>query len=417
MVRFVLTLPTTGDSLAANSAPGVAAPNVNQDTPLSSWTAVCRAGSLGLVCRFENRKDSVFIAVAETGKRFLFVSALLVTAAMLCGIATQASPAGARKVIIDTDPGTDDAIAILLALNSPELDVRALTVVPGNVTAQQGLENALKLVSLAKRCDIPVAGGAQHPLMQKLITAEFWHGKNGLANVELPASECKVDSRFGPDLIIQMVHAAPHEITLVPIGPETNIALAVLKDPSIVPLVKEVIVMGGSISGGNVNAAAEANIFGDPEAAQIVFQAGWPLTMVGLDVGNVTLFTRRHVEQLAKSHGPENDFLVSVLSYLVTLSEKYGYAGAPMYDPLAVGVAIDPTIVKEQAMRVDVETRGEFSRGETVANRANEVERNVLRGDHYTIESVDKVQPNVQVCTGVDSERFVQLLISRIQGK
>ena len=327
------------------------------------------------------------------------------------------APAKARKVIIDTDPGTDDAIAILLALNSPELDVRALTVVPGNVTAAQGLQNALKLVSLANRCDVVVAGGAEHPLFQKLITAEFWHGKNGLANVELPEPKCKADARFGPDLIIQMVHEAPHEITLVPIGPETNIALAVLKDPSIVPLVKEVIVMGGSISGGNVNAAAEANIYGDPEAAQIVFQAGWPLTMVGLDVGNVTLFTRRHVEQLAKSHGPENDFLVAVLSFLVTLSEKYGFAGAPMYDPLAVGAAIDSTIVKSQAMHVDVETRGEFTRGETVANRANEVERNVLRGDRYTIEGVDKVQPNVQVCTGVDSEKFLQLLISRIEGK
>ena len=348
----------------------------------------------------------------------MFVSAILAAAAMLCSVTAQASPRSeARKVIIDTDPGTDDAIAILLALNSPELDVRALTVVPGNVTAQQGLENALKLVSLAKRCDVPVAAGAQHPLFQKLITAEFWHGKNGLANVELPASQCKADARFGPDLIIQMVHAAPHEITLVPIGPETNIAMAVLKDPSIVPLVKEVIVMGGSISGGNVNAAAEANIYGDPEAAQIVFQAGWPLTMVGLDVGNVTVFTRRHVEQLAKSHGPENDFLVSVLSFLVTLSEKYGYSGAPMYDPLAVGATIDPTIVKAQAMHVDVETRGEFSRGETVANRANEVERNVLRGDRYVIEGIDKVQPNVQVCTGVDAERFVQSLISRIQGK
>ena len=227
-----------------------------------------------------------------------------------------------RKVIIDTDPGTDDAIAILLALNSPELDVRALTVVPGNVTAAQGLENALKLVSLANRCNVVVAGGAEHPLFQKLITAEFWHGKNGLANVELPASKCKADPRFGPDLIIQMVHEHPHEITLLPIGPETNIALAVLKDPTIIPLVKEVIVMGGSISGGNVNASAEANIYNDPEAAQIVFQAGWPLTMAGLDVGNATLFTRRHVEQLAKTHGPQNDFMVAVTKFLVELSKS-----------------------------------------------------------------------------------------------
>ena len=207
--------------------------------------------------------------------------------------------ATAKKIIFDTDPGTDDALALMLALNSPELDVRAITVVPGNVTASQGLENALRMVSLANRCDIPVAAGAQHPLFQKLVTAEFWHGKNGLANVELPPSKCKVDSHFGPDLIIQMVHAAPHEITLVPVGPLTNIALAVLKDPSIVPLVKEVIIMGGSISGGNVNASAEANIYNDPEAAQIVFQAGWPLTMVGLDVGDKTLFSKKYLDQLS----------------------------------------------------------------------------------------------------------------------
>jgi hypothetical protein len=116
-----------------------------------------------------------------------------------------------RRVIIDTDPGTDDAMAIILALNSPEFKVEALTVVPGNVDAQQGLENALKIVSLAGRCDVAVAGGAQHPLNQKLITAQFWHGKNGLANVELPPSKCKADPRFGPDLIIETIHKYPHE--------------------------------------------------------------------------------------------------------------------------------------------------------------------------------------------------------------
>src|SRR6266478_818511 len=216
-----------------------------------------------------------------------FVAAIL-PAFIVVTLAIPASSA-TKKIILDTDPGTDDAMALMLGLNSPELDVRAVTVVPGNVTAQQGLENALRMMSLANRCDIPVAAGAQHPLFQKLITAEFWHGKNGLANVELPPTKCKVDGRFGPDLIIQIVHAAPLELTLVPVGPLTNIALAVLKDPSIVPLVKEVILMGGSITGGNVNAAAEANIYNDPEAAQIVFQAGWPLTMVGLDVGDKTL--------------------------------------------------------------------------------------------------------------------------------
>jgi len=331
------------------------------------------------------------------------------------------SLATGKKVIIDTDPGTDDAMAIMLAVNSPELDIRALTVVPGNTTATQGLENALRMVSLANRCDIPVAAGAKHPLFQKLVTAEFWHGKNGLANVELPPSKCKVDPRFGPDLIIELVHASPHEITLVPIGPLTNIALAIEKDPSIVPLVKEVIIMGGSISGGNVNAAAEANIYGDPEAAQIVFQAGWPLTMVGLEVGDKTLFSRKDLDELSKSRGPMNDFMVQVTKFLVEQSEKFGGTGSPMYDPLAVGMAIDSTFITATPMYVNVETRGEFTRGETVANRRNENERNVLQhfpdGDRYVIEGLDKLQPNVRVATDVQAQRFLQTFVSRIQGK
>ncbi len=346
--------------------------------------------------------------------RFIAWILFCATLCLACASTVSAQP---RKVILDTDPGSDDAMALMLALNSPELDVRAITVVPGNVTAAQGLENALRMVSLANRCDIPVSAGAQHPLFQKLITAEFWHGKNGLANVELPPSKCRVDSRFGPDLIIELVHAAPHEITLIPVGPLTNIALAVEKDPSIVPLVKEVILMGGSISGGNVNAAAEANIHNDPEAAQVVFQAGWPLTMVGLDVGDKTLLSPKYLEQLGKTHGPVNDFIYAVAKYLVNLAAQFGVGGTPMYDPLAVGVAIDATLVTAPAMHVDVETRGEFTRGETVANRRGYIERNVLHGDRYVIEGADRVTANARVCTGVEADRFLQMFVSRIQGK
>lgn len=350
----------------------------------------------------------------EGCKRVACTWLLLILFTIAFSSSTYAAP---KKIIFDTDPGSDDAMALMLALNSPELEVRAITVVPGNVTAAQGLENALRMVSLANRCDIPVAAGAQHPLFQKLITAEFWHGKNGLANVELPPARCKVDGRFGPDLIVQLVHAAPHEITLVPVGPLTNIAMAVLKDPSIVPLVREVVLMGGSIGGGNVNAAAEANIYNDPEAAQIVFQAGWPVTMVGLDVGDKTLLSRKYLDQLGATHGPINDFIYSVAKYLIDLSAKFGSPGTPMYDPLAVGVAIDSTLVKAPEMHVDVETKGEFTRGETVANRHGYVEHNVLHGDHYMIEGVDQVAPNAKVCVEVEADRFLQLFVSRIQGK
>jgi purine nucleosidase len=346
--------------------------------------------------------------------RFLFVLMLFGLAVFGTTASSQTSP---QRVIIDTDPGTDDAMAFILALNSPELKVEAFTVVPGNVDGRQGLENALKIVSLAGRCDVPVAAGAQHPLNQKLVTAQYWHGKNGLADVELPASKCKADPRFGPDLIIQLVHQYPHQITLIPIGPLTNIALAVSKDPSIVSLVKNVVIMGGSISGGNVDGAAEANIYGDPEAAQIVFNAGWMVTMVGSDVGERTLITRKELTELRSTHGPENDFISQIVDFYVTRSEKSGWSGAAMYDPLAVAIAMDPTMGTLKDMHVDIETRGEFTRGETVANRIGYEEKNVLHGDHYEIEALIPLKPNARVCLAADRDRFLQLFLSRVQGK
>lgn len=342
---------------------------------------------------------------------FIFIVSFLLV--LLADGAAQAP----RRVVIDTDPGTDDAMAIELALNSPEFKVEALTVVPGNVDGKQGLENALKIVSLAGRCDVIVAGGAQHPLNQKLITAQYWHGKNGIADIELPPSKCKADPRFGPDLIIEMIHKYPHEITLIPIGPLTNIALAVSKDPAIAGLVKDIVIMGGSITGGNVNGAAEANIYNDPEAAQIVFNAGWMITMVGSDVSERTLITRKHVGQLQSSHGPQNDFVSKIAEFYLTRSEQNGYSGAAMYDPLAVGIALDPTLGTLKEMRVDVETKGEFTRGETVANRMGLYENNILHGDHYEIEGTIPVKPNARVCVAADAERFLQLFISRVKGK
>jgi inosine-uridine nucleoside N-ribohydrolase len=347
-------------------------------------------------------------------RRSVLSTVLLAILSFPFAMANAQSP---QRVIIDTDPGVDDAFAILLALNSPELKVEALTVVPGNVDGRQGLENALKILSLAGRCDVMVAGGAQHPLNQKLITAQYWHGPNGLAGVELPASKCKADSHFGPDLIIELVHKYPHEITLVPVGPLTNIALAVSKDPSIAPLVKSIMIMGGSITGGNVNGAAEANIYNDPDAAAIVFNAGWMVTMIGSDVGERTLMTRKDLAQLQAAHGPESDFVAKLAEFYLTRSEKSGYQGAAMYDPLAVATAIDPSLVTLKDMHVDVETRGEFTRGETVANRMGSDENNVLHGDHYEIEGVIELKPNARVCLASDADRFLKLFVSRIKGK
>ena len=337
--------------------------------------------------------------------------------ASLLAFATLALAAEPRKVILDVDPGADDSMAILLALNSPELDVKALTVVAGNVVVEQGVDNALKLVSLAGRCEIPVARGAAQPLAQKLTTAEFFHGENGLGNIQLPAPACKADARPAADLIIELVNHNPGVITLVPVGPLTNIALALKKDPSIARKVREVVLMGGSIAGGNASAAAEANIHNDPEAARAEFEAGWPLTMVGLNVTERTLFTRAHLGQLARENGPQARFATGVLTFMVDMGEKLGAQGLAVHDALAVAAVIDRSLVATRAMRVDVETRGEHTRGETVASRHNSSERKVLRGDRYVIEGIERVLPNVQVAVESDVGRFFRLFISRLASR
>jgi inosine-uridine nucleoside N-ribohydrolase len=175
--------------------------------------------------------------------------------------------------------------------------------------------------------------------------------------------------------------------------------------------------MGGSLNGGNVNGAAEANIYGDPEAAQIVFNAGWVVTMVGSDVGERTLMNRKHLSELESGHGPQNDVATKIARFYIERSEKNGWDGAAMYDPLAVGTVIDPTLVKLKDMHVDVETKGEFTRGETVANRMGSYEKNLLHGDHYEIDGIEPVANNARVCMSSDAERFIQLLINRVKNK
>jgi len=347
-----------------------------------------------------------------------YAIAFIAFAVQFCSLAVQPAFAQSpKRVIIDTDPGTDDALAILLALNSPEVHVEAITVVAGNVLAPVGLDNALGITSLAGRCDVPVAEGAQGPLHGTLVIEPFWNGPNGLGGAQLPASRCKPDPHFGPDLIIELVHKYPHEITLIPVGPETNIALAVLKDPSIVPLVKGVVLMGGSISGGNVNGASEFNVFCDPEAADVVFNSGWPVTMVGLDVTEITLLKNADVAEMRKNAGPVAKFASDVAQFQIGLYQGTGFGGGAIHDALAVGAVVDPTILHTKAMHVDVETAGRYARGETIGNRHGTVDKVIPAGNHLESVGVNPVQPNVDVAVGIDSDRFIKFFVSRLQGK
>jgi len=241
------------------------------------------------------------LAAARMNKRFGGFSSLPRESAAIEKAPTAAAP---LRLILDTDPGVDDAMAILLALRSPELQVEAITPVAGNVPLEFTLPNALKLVEIAGRTDVPVAGGARHPLVRKLVTGEHVHGNNGLAGVEFPEPKIKPVAESAPEMIRRIVKANPGEITVVAVGPLTNVALALRDDPGLAEKIKSIVIMGGSLSGGNVTPAAEFNLYVDPEAARIVFDAGVPLTMVGLDVTRKVLFTDQRLKALETAKNP-----------------------------------------------------------------------------------------------------------------
>ena len=341
----------------------------------------------------------------------------LLAALSISGIVAAQNPSAEnpRRIILDIDPGIDDAMAVLLATQSPELQIEAITVVSGNVIVDKGAVNALKLVELADRPDIIVAKGAKYPLQRKLITAESIHGRNGLGDIELPTPKKKLDPRHAVDVIIDIVNANPGEITLVPVGPLTNIGLALRHDPTLREKVPEIILMGGSIVGGNASPAAEANIYNDPEAAKIVFNSGIPITMVGLGATSQAQLHRRHLPTLANSGSPIGKFIADIADFYIGFSERIGFEGADLHDPLAVGMAFDQSFATEmKSMLIDVEIRGELTYGETVANRHLLLESFEDRGDHYEITDFPRVEPNTDVPTVVDGDRFVATFIERL---
>jgi purine nucleosidase len=327
-------------------------------------------------------------------------------------VSPQVSPTAAspRRVLIDTDPGIDDALAILLALRSPELRVEALTIVAGNVTLDRGAENARRVLSLARRTDIPVAKGAARPLRKTLRTATYWHGPNGLGGVELPPSTVAFDRRNAADLIVELAHMHPHDLTIVAIGPLTNVALALRQAPSLRHELSEIIVMGGSTVGGNETAAAEFNFYVDPDAAQIVFDAGVPITMVGLNATRQTLLTRQHVRALEASSSCLGKFVAKLGDYYLKTEDEFA-----LHDPLALALAVDKTLAKTTLpMRIDVDTRSGLTNGASIYNSTLTSPRVIREGDHFTDAGEEPVTPNADVPTVIASERFLSLLMTRL---
>ncbi len=276
-----------------------------------------------------------------------------------------------RRIIIDTDPGQDDAVAILLALASPELEVLALTTVAGNVPLPLTTRNARTICELAGRPDLAIHAGCDRPLSRPLVTAEHVHGKTGLDGITLPEPAMPLAPGHAVDAIIDLLRAAPAgTITLCPLGPLTNIATAFQKAPDIVARVAEVVLMGGGyFEGGNITPAAEFNIYVDPEAADIVFRSGVPLVIMPLDVTHKALTSREWVEGMRALGTPVGRAVASWTDFYERFdTAKYGSLGAPLHDPCVIAYLLNPGLFQGRHVHVAVELTGTHTLGMTVAD-------------------------------------------------
>jgi purine nucleosidase len=289
-----------------------------------------------------------------------------------------------RKIIIDTDPGQDDAVAILLALASPEeLDVLAVVAVAGNVGLAQNAKNALKVVELSGRTHVPVYAGSVRPMRRKLVTAEHVHGATGLDGPDLPEPKLQLQERHGVDFLVDTLTAAePGSITLCTLGPLTNIAMALVKAPAVVRGIGEIVMMGGAyFEVGNVTPSAEFNIFVDPEAADVVLKSGVKITMIPLDVTHGVLSTRPRLDRIAALGNRAGKAVSAMLSFSERFDlAKYGEPGAPLHDPCVIAYVLKPELFEGREINVTVEVHSELTMGLTVADwwRITDRPRNVF---------------------------------------
>ncbi len=306
-----------------------------------------------------------------------------------------------KRILFDTDPGIDDACAILLALASPELSVEGLSIVHGNCSLEQATTNALSVLELANASHIPVAKGCELPLVQPSLLAPETHGDTGLGYAKLPEPRAKPIAQHGSDFLIEKILAAPGEITLVSIGPLTNVALAIRQEPSIVAALKEIIIMGGAIRHeGNTTALAEFNTYVDPHAAHIVYHAGIPTTLVPLDVTYQCILTPGDVKRLQKINSPTSKFVADATRFYMEFHDEFQKVkGCVINDPLALALTFAPELCTYQELPVDVDISGGISTGKTVA-------------DFYNYE---KKPANMKVALGVRARDFIELFVERME--
>jgi ribosylpyrimidine nucleosidase len=300
-----------------------------------------------------------------------------------------------RKIILDVDPGHDDAAAIMLAAAAPSLDLRAITVVAGNQTLEKTIRNARNVCTVAGINGIPVAAGMSRPMVREQVIADNIHGKTGLDGPRFGEPTVPLDPRHAVDLIIELLMESSGDITLVPTGPLTNVAMAMRKEPRIIPRIKEIVLMGGVYQLGNVTPAAEFNIYVDPEAAHVVFTSGRPITMMGLDLTRQALATAVEVARI-RSLGNKAAILFAELMEFFTKTQKevFGWEAPPLHDPTTVAWLIDPTCIETKPMHVAIELRGEHTYGRTCC-------------DFYGILGKP---PNANVAVQLDFRRFWDIL-------
>lgn len=278
----------------------------------------------------------------------------------------------ARKIIIDTDPGQDDAIAILLALASPDaLELLGITCVAGNVPLSLTSENALKICELAGNVDVPVFAGCDAPMTRKLVTAEYVHGKTGLDGADLPAPTMSLQDGHAVDFLIDTLRReAPGTVTLCPLGPLTNIATAFRRAPDIVDRVQQIVLMGGAyFEVGNVTPAAEFNIYVDPEAADIVMKSGADIVISPLDVTHKALTTRPRIDAFRALGTRVGETVAGWTDFFERFDmEKYGHDGAPLHDPTVIAYLLQPELFTGRHINVEIETQSDLTRGMTVAD-------------------------------------------------
>jgi len=306
-----------------------------------------------------------------------------------------------KRIILDTDPGIDDSLAILLVLASPEITLEGLSVVHGNSSTEQGTINALSVLELAKTSHIPVYRGCDLPLVQPSLLAPETHGDQGIGYAKLSAPLGRPQLQKGCDFLIEKIMSSPGEITLAAIGPLTNIALAIRQEPRIVENVKEVFIMGGALRHeGNTTPLAEFNTYVDPHAAHIVFHSGMPITLTPLDVTYQCIFTKQDVEQLLKIDSPITKFIADATRFYMEFHDEYQKIdGCAINDPMTLALTFMPELCDYQELYVDVDLSGGVSMGKTFA-------------DFYHLT---QKPANMKVALGIRPRDFMELFLERME--